>query len=378
MWSKASQSATTALTSLGKTRTNLPSPTATQTLPGTPVRTLNLVQVRLSTTRFETPHASSQETNANEISTTESTNTPTSDITGTTSILSRSKIKRPTSGAVGTTKAPSSWKYKMIMEVSVWVPKGGVPFKIFRDRLFAGLDFLHKYGEDPTIAFLPKQDDKSKGKPPLLAASDFPQVQCYMRLYYFSFPHTYSFSEVRNDKGRRIVFSTLMGFNTNPKHYLSEMAGDLDELHCSFTRKNQQAMEVENAAVFWGAPQYMCKSDMKIIADSYLQPLEIEMMREDLYSFPAAIHAQPWPEYVLSLNSQYHLSAKLPVNGSPSHHCEEPFISSVLRMTPTVSHASFPLQRAKQSGLTSLGSAFLRKCRHVRWWKLTLKTTPLS
>ena len=205
----------------------------------------------------------------------------------------------------------------MIMEVGVRVPKGGVPFKIFRDRLFAGLEFLHKYGEDPTIAFLPKQDDKSKGKPPLLAASDFPQVQCHMRLYYFSFPNTYSFSEVKNDKGRRIVFSTLMGFNTNPEHYLAEMAGDLDEIHCSFTRKTQQAMEVENAAVFWGAPQYMCKADMKLIADSYLKPLELEMMKEDPYSFPAAIHAQPWPEYAFVLEQPVSFERQAPGEWKP-------------------------------------------------------------
>ena len=135
----------------------------------------------------------------------------------------------------------------------------------------------------------------------MLAAADFPHVQCHMRLHYFSFPNTYSFTEVRNEKGRRIVFSTLMGFNADPDHYLAEMAGDLEELHCSFTRKAQQAMEVENVAVFWGAPQYACKTDMKAIADSYLIPLEIEMMKEDPYSFPASLHARPFPNYAFVL-----------------------------------------------------------------------------
>lgn len=203
------------------------------------------------------------------------------------------------------------------MEVGVKVPKGGVPFKIFRDRLFAGLDFLHKYGEDPTIAFLPKQTEKTKNKPPMLAVSDFPHVQCHMRLYYFSFPNSYSFSEVRNEKGRRIVFSTLMGFNIDPEHYLTEMTGDLEEIHCSFTRKAQQAMEVENIAVFWGAPQYICKKDMKAIADSYLIPLEIEMMEEDPYSFPAAVHARPFPDYAFVLEQPVSFERQAPGEWKP-------------------------------------------------------------
>jgi hypothetical protein len=205
----------------------------------------------------------------------------------------------------------------MIMEVGVRVPKGGVPFKIFRDRLFAGLECLHKYSEDPTIAFLPKQNDKSKSKPPMLAISDFPQVQCHMWLYYFSFPNTYSFSEVHNEKGQRIIFSTLMGFNTDPEHYLAEMAGNLEELHCSFTHKAQQAMEVENIAVFWGAPQYICKKDMKAIADSHLIPLEIEMMNEDLYSFPDTVHARPFPDYTFVLEQPVSFERQAPSEWKP-------------------------------------------------------------
>ena len=110
----------------------------------------------------------------------------------------------------------------LIMEITVKVPKGAGPFNIFRDRLFNGLSFLQQYGEDATIAFLPKQDcPRAKAKPPLLISSDFPQVQCNMRLYYFSFPNAYSFSPVKNDSGRRIVFSTWMGFNVNPEDYLA-------------------------------------------------------------------------------------------------------------------------------------------------------------
>jgi len=66
MWNKASQSATTALTSLGNTRTkastsgedNLlrpPNTPVNHTIPATPAENLNSVQVRLSTTRFSTP-----------------------------------------------------------------------------------------------------------------------------------------------------------------------------------------------------------------------------------------------------------------------------------------------------------------------------------
>ena len=190
----------------------------------------------------------------------------------------------------------------MIVEVSVRVPKaGGSPFTTFRDRLFAGLDFLHLHGEDPTIAFLPKDTDDSKKKPPMLSLADFPLVQCNMKRHYFSFQSAFAFSAVNNENGRRINFSTRMGFNIDPALFLEEMAGDLEERHCSFKRKNQQAMDVENAVVLWGAPQFMCPKDGKTIIDSHLIPLEREMMKEDPQSFPAAIHNQPWPDYELVL-----------------------------------------------------------------------------
>ena len=190
----------------------------------------------------------------------------------------------------------------MIVEVGVRVPQGpGSPFTTFRDRLFAGLDFLHLHGEDTTIAFLPKDSDDSRSKPPMLAAADFPTVQCNMKRHYFLFQSQFAFSTVNQVKGRRINFSARMGFNTDPDLFLAEMAGDLEERHCFFKRKNQQAMDVENAVVLWGAPQFMCPRNAKVIIDSHLIPLEKEMMKEDPQCFPAAIHNQPWPDYELVL-----------------------------------------------------------------------------
>ena len=122
-----------------------------------------------------------------------------------------------------------------------------------------------------------------------------------MKRHYFSFQSPFAFSTVNNERGRRITFSTRMGFNTDPDLFLDEMAGDLEERHCSFKRKTQQAMDVENAVVLWGAPQFMCPRDAKAIMDSHLIPLEKEMMKEDPQCFPAATHNQPWPEYELVL-----------------------------------------------------------------------------
>ncbi len=92
-----------------------------------------------------------------------------------------------------------------------------------------------------------------------------------------------------------------MGFNVNPANFLDEMIGDLEERHCTFTIKPLQALDLENAVVFWGAQQYMCKTDAKHIIDKHLQAIETEMMLTDPYSFPAAIHDQPWPKYSLVL-----------------------------------------------------------------------------
>jgi len=183
------------------------------------------------------------------------------------------------------------------MDVTVKVPKGGPPFTIFRDRLFEGLSFLHKYGEDPTIAFLPKPTSPGTNKPPMLASTDFPAVQCHMKLHYFSIPNAFAFSEVKSDRGRKITFSALMGFNVDPALYLHEMVGDLEERHCSFTRKTQQAMDVSNIVVFWGAPQHMCLNDAKKISDSHLIALEKRLMSEDPISFPSAVHSRPFPTY---------------------------------------------------------------------------------
>ena len=62
-----------------------------------------------------------------------------------------------------------------------------------------------------------------------------------------------------------------------------------------------QALELENAVVFWGTPQHMCKTDAKQIIDKHLQAVETEMMLLDPIQFPAAIHEQPWPQYSLVL-----------------------------------------------------------------------------
>ena len=190
----------------------------------------------------------------------------------------------------------------MIMECWIRVPKAaGLPFTTFRDRLFSALDFLHIHGEDPTIAFLPKDTDDSRNKPPMLLSADFPLVQCNAKRHYLSMDNAFAFSTVNNAKGRRISFSVRMGFNVDPDLFLADMASDLDERHASFKRKTQQSMDVGNAVVLWGAPQFMCPRDGKAIIDSYLIPLEKEMMKEDPSSFPAAIHGAPWPDYELVL-----------------------------------------------------------------------------
>jgi hypothetical protein len=92
-----------------------------------------------------------------------------------------------------------------------------------------------------------------------------------------------------------------MGFNIDPASYLSEMMGDLDERHCLFEIKSIQALELENAVVFWGAPQHMCKKDAMQIIDKHLQAVETEMMLLDPNQFPADVHEQPWPKYSLVL-----------------------------------------------------------------------------
>ena len=58
-------------------------------------------------------------------------------------------------------------------------------------------------------------------------------------------------------------------------------------------------MDVNNAVVFWGAPQFMCPRDAKAIINGYLIPLEKEMMKEDPCSFPLVVHGAPWPDYEL-------------------------------------------------------------------------------
>ena len=211
----------------------------------------------------------------------------------------------------------------MIMECWVRVPKStGSPFTTFRDRLFAGLDFLHLHGEDPTIAFLPKDTDDSRNKPPMLIAADFPPVQCNAKRHYISVDSNFAFATVNNAKGRRISFSVRMGFNTDPDLFLEDMISDLDERNVFFKRKTQQHMDVTNAVVLWGAPQFMCPRDGKAIIDSYLIPLEKRLMKDDPSAFPTAIHGASWPDYELVLEQPADFDRTLP---------GEPYVPKPLR-----------------------------------------------
>jgi hypothetical protein len=206
------------------------------------------------------------------------------------------------------------WKTKFIMDITVKVMKGSNPFKMFREWLFEALNFIQEYGEDPTVAFLPKQDClQSKLKPPILSIMEFPKVHCQLRLFYFVFKHVYLFSDVKNDSGRQIKFSTWMGFNSDPDHYLVEMNGDLESLYCTFAKNQLQALELENAVVFWVAPQFMCRDDAKKIIDHHLQVADKERLEQDPSEFLPEIYGQPWPSY--SLNSRSHMNVPNQGNG---------------------------------------------------------------
>ncbi len=256
------------------------------------------LQVRLSSLRFPTPSEAQV-----SVSLPSDQTTPSSTTASLLRSTKQSSAKRVSMSGLSQQRIiPTTWKYKYIMEISVKVPQGPTPFTIFRDRLFAALDFLHKYGEDPNIVFLPKQESaRSKIKPPLLSLTDFPLVQCNMRLHYFFFSNVYSFTPVNQTRGRRIVFSLWMGFDVDPTHYLAEMSGDLEELHCTFNIKELQAMNLVNAVVFWGAPQYMCKVEAKHIVDKHLKEVEQTMISLDPQNFPKEVHGQPWPQYSLVL-----------------------------------------------------------------------------
>ena len=156
----------------------------------------------------------------------------------------------------------------------------------------------------------------------MLISADFPPVQCNAKRHYISVDSNFPFATVNNAKGRRISFSVRMGFNSDPDLFLEDMISDLDERNVFFKRKTQQQMDVTNAVVLWGAPQFMCPRDGKAIIDSYLIPLEKQLMKNDPSAFPTAIHGAPWPDYELVLEQPADFDQTLP---------GEPYVPKPLR-----------------------------------------------
>lgn len=186
-----------------------------------------------------------------------------------------------------------SYKYKIVVEISANIPKTDKVYPILREKILAGLTFIHNMA-DPSAAFLPKPG--SDRIIPIYDDASFPLDQFTTGMNFFVYPNDYSLFPIKNDN-RWIRLSVNMGFNKDPKTFLHVMKIDLMALGATFEVKLEQSLNTCSNIVFLGAPQFINKSYAKEVMDMYLIPLEREMMELDPTTYPESIHNLPWPSY---------------------------------------------------------------------------------
>lgn len=183
-----------------------------------------------------------------------------------------------------------SYKYKIVVEISANIPKTDKVYPILREKILAGLTFIHNMA-DPSAAFLPKP-----GSDRIIPIYDDASFPFTTGMNFFVYPNDYSLFPIKNDN-RWIRLSVNMGFNKDPKTFLHVMKIDLMALGATFEVKLEQSLNTCSNIVFLGAPQFINKSYAKEVMDMYLIPLEREMMELDPTTYPESIHNLPWPSY---------------------------------------------------------------------------------
>jgi hypothetical protein len=100
-----------------------------------------------------------------------------------------------------------------------------------------------------------------------------PKYQVTMRSY-FSIPNPRAFNSMRQDEGRVIKGSAVMGFLTDPQTCLDNAAGDQRMMGCAIYYKKCQEVDTVATQVLVGAPNTIEEDIIKQTMDEELKILE--------------------------------------------------------------------------------------------------------
>ena len=98
---------------------------------------------------------------------------------------------------------------------------------------------------------------------------------------YFNIPNQMAFSNVNQDNGRVIKGSAIMGFSTNPKNCLEDVAGDLQTMGCSLFYKKCQEVDTVAKIILLGVPNSIEEGVIKDTLDTVLLELEPRLLKTD-------------------------------------------------------------------------------------------------
>jgi hypothetical protein len=143
-----------------------------------------------------------------------------------------------------------SYKFKAVIKVSAKIPRTDQVYPILREKMLAGLSFIHEFG-DPSAAFIPKKD--SLRTIPIYDKPSFPIKQFTTGMHFFVYPTEWSLYPNKKDTCM-VRLSTNMGFSVDPSTFLHIMKINLMALGTTYEVKLEQALNTCSKIFFLGAP----------------------------------------------------------------------------------------------------------------------------
>ena len=140
---------------------------------------------------------------------------------------------------------------------------------------------------------------KDKQLAPIRAKNDMPKYQVVMKGY-FRIPNKNAFSNIRQENGRVVKGSGIMGFELDPQQCLEEAAGDLRAMGCSIFFKKCQEVDTVSNFVFLGVPNLISEDTVKDTVDEVLKKLENELIQDDNDYKLTVRQKEQWIKYAIT------------------------------------------------------------------------------
>jgi hypothetical protein len=167
--------------------------------------------------------------------------------------------------------------FECIVGFTIRVDKGNNAKGGFNKKISEGLAFLCEY-LDKAACILPSGKDQRLG--PIKTKSDIPKYQVVMKNY-FNIPNPMAFSNVKQDGGRVIKGSAVMGFSIDPKECLDDAAGDLRSMGCTLFYKKCQEVDTVSKLILLGVPNSIEEEVIQSTLNTVLVNLEITLLNTD-------------------------------------------------------------------------------------------------